>query len=336
MQPLKDKASGDMPRVQKPTTVQKPPPRGGSLAGVHFASSYDACQRKYHLRFNMGIEEKCVDKALIFGSAIHEAKAVWYETGDTKQTIARGELECTDRKAEFYSLEDYEFSLKRVKPVMSAWILTYGTHDLKKYVVLAVEEEIRLPIPFTPGFIHTQRHDAILEDRETKNIYSFDTKTASSSLDFTLNTTRMSDQVTAYIWGGMEVFGKRYKGFVVDCQYWSTRSQNPQTIRCQRSDPIMKSAFEIKMLQANIGSIFNEVQAKERALALGTPSPFLYRKNTYYCYSFFRKCSYADICPLADKDIPKHLPDHLVIKYDKDKRIDGLTYDNIYFSEGNA
>jgi hypothetical protein len=315
------------------TEAPKIPPRGGSLAGVHFASLYDACQRKFHMKFNLGIDEKYVDKALIFGSAIHEAKAVYYLTGSEDEATARGEQECDDRKGEFYSPDDYEFSRGRVKPLMNKWYQDYGGHDLEKYNVLAVEEEIRLPVPFTPGFIHTQRHDAVLEERSNGNVFTFDTKTASSSLDFTLNSVRLSDQVTSYNWGGVEVFGARYKGFVIDVQYWSSRSANPGTIKCARSEPITRSGHELKVFQAQIGGLFNEIQAKERALALGTPSPLLYRRNTFYCMSFYRKCSYADVCPMADRDIPKRLPDHLVIDQ-KPKSIDGMTYDNIYYGEG--
>jgi hypothetical protein len=309
-------------------------PRGGSLAGVHFASSYDACQRKYHLHFNMGIEEKYHDKALIFGSAIHEAKATFYETWDPKAGVERGLKECDDRRDEFYSIEEYDFARSRVSPLMKAWYNAYGFEDKNKYKIIAIEEEIRLPVPFTPGFVHTQRHDAVLEDQQNGDIFTFDTKTASSSLDFTLNSVRLSDQVTAYIWGGTEVFGKRYKGFVIDVQYWSTRSTNPHTIRCQRSEVITRTDHELKVFQAQIGGIFNEIQAKERALALGTPSPFLFRRNSYYCYAFFRKCAYADVCGLADTAIPRYLPDHLSIVDTEGRRIDGMTYDNIYYGEG--
>jgi len=313
---------------------KKAPPRGASLAGVHYASLYDACQRKFHMKYNLGIEEKWVDKALIFGSAIHEAKAVWYETGSEEKADNRGIQEIEDRVDEFYSHEEANFCHERVRPLMKAWYQSYGYRDLEKYKILGVEQEVRLPVPFTPGYVHTQRHDAIMEDRESGAVYTFDTKTASSSLDFTLNSVRLSDQVTSYNWGGMEVFGKRYKGFIIDVQYWSTRSSNPHTIKCQRSEPILKTEHEIKMFQANIGGLFNEIQAKERALALGTPSPFLYRKNTFYCMSFFRKCAYADVCPLADRAILKRLPDHLTVRETDDRRFDGLTYDNIYFGEG--
>jgi hypothetical protein len=82
-----------------------------------------------------------------------------------------------------------------------------------------------------------------------------------------------------------------------------------------------------------MGGLFNEIQAKEKALHTGTPSPFLYRKNTYYCMSFFTKCPYADICGLPDSKITKHLPDHLEIK-DEDERLDALTYETVFFSEG--
>jgi len=319
--------------AEKQAQLPATPPRGGSLAGVHYAESYRACQRKFHLRYNMGIDERYHDKALIFGSAIHEAKAAYYLAWDLDAGIERGHKELRDRRDEFASPDDYDFSLSRLKPLMVNWWSTYGKEDKAKYNVLAVEEEIRLPIPFTPGFVHTQRHDAILEAKSTGDVYTFDTKTASSSLDFTLNSVRLSDQVTAYCWGGMEVFGKRYKGFIIDVMYWSTRSMNPGTIKCQRSDAITKTDFELRMFQAGMGSLFNEVQAKERALVIGTPSPFLYARNSYYCHAFFRRCAYADICGINDSEIVKRLPDNL-IKLDDAKRIDGLTYENIFQGEG--
>ena len=308
--------------------------RGGSAAGIHYAEMYQACPRKFHLKFNLGIEEKYLDKALIFGSAIHEAKAVFYLTrGDEKKSIKRGLKECDDRKEEFISNDEYLFARGRVEPLMKAWFQTYGHSDIEKYNIVAVEEEIRIPVPFTPNFVHTQRHDAILEDKKTGAIYTFDTKTASSSLDFTLNSVRLSEQVTSYCWGGYEVFGKRHKGFIIDVQYWSTRSSNPHTIKCQRSEPIRKTEHELKAFQAHIAGLFNEIQTKQTALKQGTPSPFLYRKNSFYCMAFFRKCPFADICNLPDHVIPKRLPEHLIIK-DELKHLDSLTFDNIYFGEG--
>jgi hypothetical protein len=282
----------------------------------------------------MGIEEKWTDKALVFGSAIHEAKAVFYETWDEEASVARGEQEIIDRREEFISPDDYEFSLGRIRPLMKDWFITYGHSDQDKYEVIGIEEEIRIPVPFTPGFVHTQRHDAILKDRKTGYIYTFDTKTASSSLDFTLNTVRMSDQVTAYLWGGKEVFGNMHKGFIVDVQYWSSRSSNPKTIKCQRSEPVTRTEHELKVFQTQLASLFNEIQAKEKALKTGVPSPFLYRKNSFYCYSYFRKCAYADICGMADQKIERYIPDNLEVRPTDENRLDSLTYDNIYFMEG--
>ncbi len=319
--------------IESNTEKQKTAPRGGSLAGIHYVSLYECCQRRFHINYNMGVKQNRLNKALIQGSAVHIGKEIFYKTWDIDEAIKCALDECKDRRDEFIDLDDYEFVLGRIKPMLLSWYRTYGKDEQSKYNILAVEEEIRLPLQFTPGFVMTQRHDVIVEEKRTGNVYTMDTKTASSSLDFTLNSTRLSDQVTAYIKGGTEVYGSNYKGFIIDVLYWSTRSSNPGTIKCQRSDPIIRTSHELKVFETQMAGLFNEIQAKERSLKAGVPSPFLYRKNTYYCMSFFTKCPYADICSLPDQKIARYLPDHLeIVPVGKDN-LDSLCYDTVFFGE---
>lgn len=304
--------------------------RRESMAGVHYAMLYDACQWRYYLMYGLGIETLKKDKALIAGSAFHEAKAVFYTEKSLSAALARGTHDITEARADFYNEEDFQFALSRIEPMFTNWYHTYGKDDFDRYDVTAVEQEFRLPIPFTNGYVTTQRHDAILQDKEDGKYITGETKTASSSLDFTLNTVRLSSQVIAYIWGGKEVFKDKYKGLMVDVTYWSSRSKNTSTIKSQRSELIVKSPHEIKSLQVNMAAIFNEIDAKDRALLTGVSPEFLYRRNTYYCYAYFRQCPYASVCGLNVNDVPKQLPAFLHV-VDFERRLDSMTYDP-YFS----
>lgn len=307
--------------------------RRESSAGVHWAELYNACQWKYFLMYKMGIETKSVDKALIGGSAFHETKAVFYTTASLDKAMKRGYQEIDERKQEFYDVDDYEFTRGRIGPMFKNWVGTFGDQDFKRYEILAVEQEFRLPIPFTPGYNTTQRHDALLRDLKTGKVITGETKTASSSIDFTLNTVRMSAQVTAYTWGGYEVFGKDYAGLMIDVTYWSSRSKNPGTIKSQRSELIHRTSNEIKTMKIHMASLFNEIDAKDRALSTGTPAEFLYRKNTFYCFAYFRKCAYADICGLNSRKLLKNLPSHLRV-VDFERRADAMSYDPYFAGEG--
>ena len=323
-----------MKKVVKKKSNVLDKPRRESASGIHFASLYQACPRRFHIKYNLGVEEAFVDKALIFGSAIHLAKEVWYQERSESKANDRGIAEIDERRDEFYDEEDYVFSRGRIKPLMNAWYPVFGYKDFEDFNILGIEEEARVEVPFTPGYVLTQRWDALLENKKTGDVYIFDTKTASSSIDLTMKSTKMSEQMTAYYFGGLEVFEERFKGLVVDVQYWSSRSKNPATIKCERSEPITRTKFEMKQFQAGIGALFNELDAKQKALKVGTPSPFLYRKNTFYCMAYFRRCPYADICGIADKDIPSHLPEGLVQRSTENNKLDGLTWDGIYMGEG--
>ena len=326
MKPFKDE-----PEKEEP--VKEEEVRRESSAGVHYASSHDACQWKFYMKYHLGIDEKTVDKALIFGSAFHEAKAEFYLSKSLSNGLDKGIHEIDTNKHRFYDVDDYQFSRGRLKPLFTSWVETYGMDDLELYDIVGVEEEVRLPLEFTPDYVHTQRHDAWLRDRKTGKVYTGETKTASSSLDFTLNSVRMSSQVDGYYWGGVEVFGKEYGGVIIDVSYWSSRSKNPSTIKNQRSEVITKTAYEIKKFQTDIAGLFNEIAAKEHALSKGVPAEFLYRKNPYFCMAYFRKCAYADICNIPSNQKLKHLPDHLEQGV-APKRLDGMTYDPIFYGEG--
>jgi hypothetical protein len=179
----------------------------------------------------------------------------------------------------------------------------------------------------------TQRHDALGRHKKTSKVYTLETKTASNSVKFTMESVIDSSQVIGYNWGGQEIFGKDYGGLIVDCAYWSAKSKNPKTIQCVRSEPILKGRWDTRKIQADAASLLNELEAKQRSLASGVPAEFLYRRNSYYCHSFFRPCPFLPICNMPTKEALKRIPDHLEVS-DKIRRLDGVTYDSIYYSEG--
>lgn len=307
--------------------------RRESKSGVHFIELYNACQRKFFFTYHLGLRPVFVDKALIFGGAFHEAKAHYYDTqGDLTEAVKLGKQEIEDRRKDFFSPEDFEFSYGRLDPLLTAWHQKFGIQDFQLFDVVATEEEFRITVPFTPSYVLTQRHDTLLKRKTTGKIFTMETKTASSSLPFTMDTTRDSSQVTGYNWGGQQVFGNQYGGLIIDVAYWSSRSKNPKTIQCERSEPINKGQWDTKKFVADAASLFNEIEAKQRSLASGVPAEFLYRRNCFYCHSFFRPCPMLSICNMPTKEAIKRLPEHLHV--DKSSiRLDGMTYDTIHYGE---
>lgn len=306
--------------------------RRESPSGTHYSMLYDSCQRRFHFLYNLGLRTKWTDKALIFGGAFHEAKAAYYQTGKIDDAIDKGVQEITNRATEFIGPEDYEFSRGRITPMLVSWYKTYGKDDFKNYDVVAVEEEFRIPIPFTNDYVLTQRHDALLRRKADKKIYTMETKTSSSSIDFTLESVRSSAQVVGYNWGGQQVFGAEYGGLIIDVTYFSSRSTNPDTIKNQRSEPINKGIWDVKKLQIDMAMRFNEIEAKQRSLSTGVPAEFLYRANQHYCHAYWRPCPYINICAMSDRDALTKLPDSLE-REESEKVLDGMTYDVLFFGE---
>lgn len=300
-----------MPRKNKP----KPKPqkkretafakqqRRASAAGFHFHNLYQCCQIKWAIKFLLRIKPTHTAMPLINGSAFHEGKGTFYQTGSAKKAILRCKQEITSRKSEFQYLEDYEQTLERCPILLEAWIAKFGYGDLKRFNFIAVEEELQVPVPGT-DFILTVRPDAVVED--STGCYILETKTSSFSIKTTELGVYNGDQATAYIWAVKQAYGKHAE-VIPDIAYWNKIAKDASNISCVRGDIVSRNERDMAQYIGGLAQLQTEISQKVNAFKNGYDFYTLFQRNTYYCNAFFKPCEFADVCR-NDLTTTKRLP----------------------------
>ena len=177
--------------------------RRESPAGFHYYSTYVDCPRKAYLKYILGLKHKYTGKALLFGGAIHEALALYYQKatrGDLPLAIERFEADLDSRKDEYEKPDDFVADLQRGPLMLAEYHKTWNLEDPKRYEILEVETPYEIWIGPEKEFRVTVRPDRVVRDLDTGLIYPQETKTTSWSVGGIFGNTVDSDQVTAYIW----------------------------------------------------------------------------------------------------------------------------------------
>lgn len=284
-----------------------PPKRSESASGFHFVNLYQCCPRKFYLRYHLRIRPKFTHPALINGSAFHEGKATFYTSKSEPKALAvalgvlrRGKKELEDQSA----LKDMEF---RLTNLLHFWIEEKGKNDLRQYKILFVEKELKVPIAHTQ-YIFTMRPDAILQDKQSKLVYIFETKTSSFSLRVTNEAVLYGDQATAYLWGVRKMMKKlEVYGVVPDISFWSKQAKTVDAIKNQRGDIAVRSDYAIEQFEKGLSQTLSEINQKSLAYKRGRDPWLLFPRNSHYCLSYSTPCEFASIC-YEDCESLKALP----------------------------
>jgi ATP-dependent helicase/DNAse subunit B len=281
---------------------------GGSLSGSHFFGLYENCQMNFFLRYVLGWESVWSTPALINGTAMHAAKEVFYsmKRGTDAQRIRKPVqkyLEVMDvnrKKIISSSLADFEKLRDRGTELFPAWVETFGGGDLEKYEILGVEREMRLDVPWRKSkFVVTGKLDLLVRDKRGKWIIILDTKTTSFSLRETEYSVMLGDQATAYISMARQAYPKdEVKGMIADIMYWHDNSKKVESATLKRSEVIVRYPADVAEYKVNMGNLIAECSSKVAAWGTGKwKEPVqLFRRNSQWCYSFFRECEYSSWC----------------------------------------
>lgn len=305
-----------MPKKKQTTTKGKKPygtkakqnrQRRASHAGFHYHNLYDNCQVKWFTRFILRIDTTYTATPLINGSAFHEGKAVFYLTASKSKALRKCESEIKQRKDEFFSLDEYFFTLERCPVLLEHWIDQYGYEDLKRFTIIDVEKELTVTLPGTKN-VFTIRPDAIVQEKTGEGlIFGMETKTSSFSVKTTEMGVYYGDQATAYLWATQAHYKKRLYGVVPDIAYWNKQSNGTHNIKCTRGDIVRRSDRRIAQFVGGLTQQQSEMAQKVEAYKQGYDPYTLFRRNTHYCNAFFKACEFAEIC---DNDLTriKRLP----------------------------
>lgn len=278
----------------RPSAKKSEAHRGASAAGFHTLNLYQNCQRKYFLRAIARLEptDRGVAYPLLFGTAFHEAKDVFYRTKSLSKALTRFENTCIELHDSFESENEFDIARERGPILFKAWHQRYGQHDHDRFEILGVEKRLETLLP-GDQFKLTGRIDLLVrfEDRT----WIIDTKTAGFSKRTAEQAIELGDQATAYIYLARKCLGIRVDGVIGDIAYWNKQSGDPNNIDCFRTDIIARSDHQLAEFALGATQTNTEISQKYAALQAGQ-DPAIFTRNTHYCMSFFRKCEFADIC----------------------------------------
>jgi len=263
--------------------------RRESPSGYHFWNLFQCCNRKFYIKYPLGIKPFFTAPALIFGAIFHEAKATFYTTGSYSAASETFRKLMQERKEEYKDQERFAKDAARGLLMLDDWVETFGARDLKFYDILKVEEEMTPTLP--NGWIITIRPDMIAKSKKTNRVYIFETKTTSFSVPLTINSVRAGDQATTYLWGVDQVYPDLdVEGIIVDVSY-----QRQSKIRSERPDVVYRTDKDKRDFELGTVGLLAEISQKIQGLSK-FPDAMLFRRNTEWCTSYSHPCEYIDIC----------------------------------------
>ena len=192
-----------------------------SPSGLSFYMTFVDCARKGYIKYINGLRPDIKSPPLIFGSAFHDAKKLYWEGPFN----ANGMLEEFDSsllamKDEYEDSEKYNDDLQRGHSMIDNWLFTHHDENQDRYVPLAVEQQYDIMIGPNEDFLFTIRPDVILKDKKFQKNIIMDTKSTGWSLDMVFKTNSLGDQLTAYIWGVSKAHPEwKIETAQIDCSY---------------------------------------------------------------------------------------------------------------------
>lgn len=167
-------------------------------------------------RYVVGLSSAITPDYLTWGSAVHRGLELLYEGGRQLDDVIQlmreeGSLDGLMRLAEDGNFHTPE----ALREVLDRYIDTYS-EDLLRYKIVATEGEVTTPINSTVSWLG--KHDLILREKETENVYILDHKTTGKKVTSSYYTDPFShdDQMTSYWWQGQEKYGDAFDGILIN------------------------------------------------------------------------------------------------------------------------
>lgn len=302
--------------------------RTESASGFHYINLFQACPRKWYLRYLKGFRNKFTAKPLIQGSAFHEGTAAYYQ-GKSEKKCIKIALEIVEAAKEEMLESDYEDVLFRIPHFIHYWVEQFGRRDLAEFDILAVEEELRVPLLDT-GYEMTIRPDAIVRAKDNHDlVYIMEKKTSGFSHRVTSEAVYYGDQATAYTWGVRKVMGIPVYAVQPDIAYWNKSTRDLSNMKFIRGDLVFRDEYQTDCFEKSMAQLFTEVNQKAEAYRQGYDPWLLFPRNSHYCLSFSTPCDFAEIC-MKDWEAKRVKTPHGFIKTRTIKRLGGPVADPIF------
>jgi hypothetical protein len=260
-----------------------------SESGFHFLADYMRCQKYFEWRYVHKLVPKYPATALLFGRAIHEVLAWWYQRNNGP--YLEGDI-CIMFKRIMAQYKD-EFSEEEwynEKVIDGTAMLTkfVDTAHYNNWEPLAVEAPFEIMIPTTPSSSAklTGRLDLVVRDRCSGLIYVVDHKTTGWGIPALCQTLSVSDQATCYLllWNENHPKEEQASGVI-----FNILRKCKSVVECMQH-LVMKTTDDLDRFKRDAGYILSEIFRKT------TTSDQCFPMNTGACYNFNKPCPYLDLC----------------------------------------
>ena len=263
-----------------------------SPSGFSFYMTFADCNRKGYLKYINGLRPLIKSPPLIFGSAFHDAKKLYWEGPfNADGMIKEFDDSLLSMKDEYEDVEKYEDDLKRGHRMIDNWLFEWHDENQDRYVPLAVEQQYDIMIGPNKNFLFTIRPDVVLKDKRFQKNLIEDTKSTGWSLDMVFKTNALNDQLTSYIWGVNKVHPEwRIETARIDCSY-----ARGKKVESQRGLEVYRSKSDLTIFEMGLYGLILEVSQKYKSLTK-YPWPILFPRNGGQCFKYNKPCEYAKIC----------------------------------------
>lgn len=287
------------------------------LGGGHFYDLFRSCPRKWFFKYVLGLKERNTGKALIYGSAVHEAFSEFYKDWN-KDTLIQCALErLEESRDKYFKLMDYQRDKNRAVDSLTMWYSQFGQYDRETFDILENEEEHVGTL--ANGLEFRIRPDRVMREKSTGNVYIFDTKTTGVGVEKMFEKTEKSDQPTCYTKFIKPLYGDQFSGWITDCLY-SRQSVH----RCDRSLPVVVDDDRLNTWELGLMSDIEDLTNRYWLYKNGQlPSTYLFPPRKGACSVW--GCPYSDIC---DKNITEGI-NHNDLGFDKDDWLENKYVDTL-------
>lgn len=270
--------------------------RRESESGYHYWSTYHDCPWMFYMKYVLGWRGKYKSKALIKGSAMHEAMASFYKSGKVDD-LMKSYLDTLEGSiAEFQNKEDMNELIEWGPKELMVWYNGFGHKDMEEYEVLSIEEELKPKL--SNGMELTMRPDRILKKRSNNFIVIRETKTTGYSIEASYNGVKCEDQATAYVWAVQRL----HPEWKCDCVEVDVIYRRQSSIRCDRPAPIYRSKYDLAQFELGVMGTFIEISQKAQSLDKFPPQ-MLFPRHGRTCSKW--GCDYEKVCRLKPtKEVP--------------------------------
>lgn len=269
-----------------------------SRAGFHWVACYQQCPRQFFIKYILGYLPERIPQYLVLGKALHSVAAFYAEHGAS--ITEWGVIEEVMRRDFYHEAETMDTAVdadelysvleKMVRSALSVW-----NADLARFKWVTIEKEILVSL--ANGYLMTQRHDALGEDKATGDVWVIERKNTQSSIAGMLRSVNNEDQATAYVLGARRVslaeWGiepARIIGVLPEVSY--CKGSVSETVV---GDPIIPTQWQLDEYEARTIGLMSEIGQKTELLRQGVPAEVLFGRAPKLC-SGFLKCEYESIC----------------------------------------